>query len=73
MFDEEANTFGLYFTNIYTNNVELCCVNSKGLVKNRQTIGMQELIKRYVNLISISKKLNEFILIRSNPQKEDNW
>lgn len=73
MFDEEARTFGLYFTNIYTNNEDLCCVNGNGSIKNRQSIGMQELVKRYVNLISISEKLNEFVLISSNAKKEDNW
>jgi hypothetical protein len=73
MYDEELHTFGLYFTDFYTKNIDLCCVNSNGVVKNLQKREMDSFVKSYVNITSISKKINEYILNTSNSKKEENW
>ncbi len=72
IYDEGLETLGFYFSN-YSSDINLCCVNKNGVVKNSEKRGMDDLIKYYKMIISLSNQLNDYILLNKDVKKEENW
>lgn len=73
LFDEDGDNMGYYFTEFYTRDVELCCVNGNGLVKNVQKRSIENLSEIYFGITSISEELNKYILENLDNKKESDW
>jgi hypothetical protein len=73
LYDEDGRKMGYYFSEFYTRDVELCCVNGSGLVKNVQKRSIDNLSKEYYEITSISKELNKYIVESIDNKKESDW
>lgn len=73
VYDEGLKNLSLYFQSIFTSDINKCCVNGSGEIKNRHSTYIENILSTYNKIILNPYQLNDYILKNQSIKKEENW
>ncbi len=74
VYDEKLTYISIYFdSKLFTNNSNVCCVNSSGEIKNRHLNYIDTIMNLYFDLILKPYQLNEYVVKKSKNKKNEDW
>lgn len=73
IFDEDYKNLSIFFNTAYTSDINFCCSNGSGEIKNKHLNYINTTIINYIILTNNSQSINDYILKNQKIKKDDIW